>query len=562
MSKEQGGSPAAPDPADEAGEALSRRDLLAGAAFAGLAFAGWPPAAADGAVLAAAGAGAAAGMGEPAAGEPAAGFAVRVQAARLERDMPAARHLANGDEEALPRWIACFSKTLPHNALGEVDAGAYGLLRQALASRRPRDFELIPIGGRVKLANPQSALAANLVGPAPGALPLVPPPRFASAEQAGELVELYWQALARDVPFDAYDTHPLAAQAAADLARLGGFRGPRAAGKVTPRTLFRGNTPGDANGPYVSQFLWRDIAFTPIRVEQKIRTAVPALDYMTTFDDWLRIQNGAIAPAPNRFLPQARYIRSGRDLGEYVHREFTYQAALGAALILLKMGALTNAGNPYKYSRTQSPFTTFGAPYLLYLLAIVTQVALTACWYQKWMVHRRLRPEELAGRVENHRRRRAAAPLHEDLLASAALAATESRQGNALLAQAYPEGAPAHPSYPAGHAVIAGAGTTVLKAFFDESFVLPNPVVPSPDGLSLLAYQGPPLTVGGELDKLAANVGMGRNFAGIHYRSDLTEGLRFGEELALCVLREMRLTGNELFSGFHLRRFDGTRVTA
>jgi hypothetical protein len=547
------------DPADSEREAFSRRDLLAGAAAAGLAFAAWP-ATAQG-IAPGIAPGAAPGA-EAGAGETAAGFEVRVQAARLERDMPAVRHAANGDEQELPRYIACFSKALPHNALGEVDAGAYGLLLKALASRRPRDFELIPIGGRVKLANPQSAFAANLIGPAPGALALAAAPRFASAEQAGELVELYWQALARDVPFDAYDTDPVAAQAAADLSRLSAFRGPRAGGKVTPRTLFRGNTPGDLDGPYVSQFLWRDIAFTPIRVEQKIRTAVPALDYMTSFDDWLRIQNGAIAPTPNQFLPQARYIRSGRDLGEYVHREFTYQAPLGAALILLKMGALANAGNPYKYSRTQSPFTTFGAPYLLYLLAIVTQVALTACWYQKWMVHRRLRPEELGGRVENHRRHRAAAPLHEELIASAALAETERRQGNALLAQAYPEGAPAHPSYPAGHAVIAGAGATVLKAFFDESFVLPNPIVPSADGLSLVPYQGPPLTVGGELDKLAANVGRGRNFAGIHWRSDMAGGLRFGEELALCVLREMRLTGNEMFAGYHLRRFDGSRVTA
>ncbi len=528
-------------------QALSRREMIAGAALAGLALGDLPAAAVEGAAA------------PP--GEEAAGFEVRLQAARFERDLPAARHNANGDEAALPGYIACFSKTLPHNSLGEVDAGAYGLLLKALASRRPRDFELIPIGGRVKLANPQGALAANLIGPAPGALALAPPPRFASAEQAAEMVELYWQAQTRDLAFADYGTSPLAAQCAEDLSRLSGFRGPREGGGVSPATLFRGTTPGDLAGPYISQFLWRDIAFTPIRVEQKIRTAVPALDYLTAYDDWLKIQNGGIAPGANHFDPKARYIRSGRDLGEYVHREFTYQAPLGAALILLKMGALGNAGNPYKHSRTQSAFTTFGAPYLLYLLAIVTQVALTACWFQKWLVHRRLRPEELAGRVENNLRHRAEAPLHGELLASAALAATTRRQGTALLAQAYPEGAPAHPSFPAGHAVISGAGSTVLKAFFDPSFVIPNPVVPSADGLSLVPYNGPPLTVGGELDKLAANVGMGRNFAGIHWRSDMDGGLRFGEELAILVLREMRLTGNEIFAGFRLRRFDGTHVS-
>ncbi|HYL06757.1 MAG TPA: hypothetical protein VE075_12000, partial [Thermoanaerobaculia bacterium] len=102
---------------------------------------------------------------------------------------------------------------------------------------------------------------------------------------------------------------------------------------------------------------------------------------------------------------------------------------------------------------------------------------------------------------------------------------------------------------------------TVLKALFDDSYLVPKPVVPAPDGLSLRPYDGPPLTVGGELDKLAWNVGMGRAFAGIHWRSDVAAGLRFGEEVAVAVLREMKLTGNELFAGFSLRRFDGSRLT-
>jgi hypothetical protein len=38
-------------------------------------------------------------------------------------------------------------------------------------------------------------------------------------------------------------------------------------------------------------------------------------------------------------------------------------------------------------------------------------------------------------------------------------------------------------------------------------------------------------------------------------------GLALGEQVAIAVLREMKLTGNELFSGFSLRRFDATRVT-
>ena len=46
----------------------------------------------------------------------------------------------------------------------------------------------------------------------------------------------------------------------------------------------------------------------------------------------------------------------------------------------------------------------------------------------------------------------------------------------------------------------------------------------------------------------------------IHWRSDGVEGLKLGEEVAIAVLEELRLTGAELFAGYSLRRFDGRRV--
>jgi hypothetical protein len=557
-------------------ETLSRRALLErGAALAGLALAGGAFAQGSAASASAASflpeaiASPARGQRAPRASAGRTGaraerarraFKARVAAARVQDRLPDPSAATNGDEAALPGWVASYSKGLPHNALGEVDAAAYRLLLRALATGEPRDFESIPLGGFVKLANPQGGLALNLIGPDSARLAVAAPPRFASAEQAAELVELYWQALLRDVAFADYDSQPLARRAAEDLSRWPGFKGPREGGKVTPATLFRG--PGSANltGPYVSQFLYKDIFLPPMWVQQKVRTTVPGLDYLMTRDDWLACQNGAIAGV-NRFDDHPRHLRNGRDLGEFVHRDFSFQAALDACLVLLKIGAPANGGNPYKHSRTQSGFATFGPPYLFYVLAVVTQVALTTCWYQKWCVHRRLRPEEYAGRVEVVRSGGARYPIAEEVLASAGLAETVLRHASALLPQAYPEGCPTHPSYPAAHAVIAGAGVTVLKAFFDASYLVPNPVVPTPDGLALQPWSGPPLTVGGELDKLAWNIGMGRDFAGIHWRSDIEAGLDLGERGAMAVLRELRLTGNELFSGWSLRRLDGQRVT-
>src|SRR5258706_11515936 len=103
-----------------------------------------------------------------------------------------------------------------------------------------------------------------------------------------------------------------------------------------------------------------------------------------------------------------------------------------------------------------------------------------------------------------------------------------SKHGSYLLPMAFPEGSPLHPSYGAGHATVAGACVTILKAWFDESFIIPNPAQATPDGLSLVPYTGQLLTVGGELNKLAFNVAVGRNMAGIHWRSDAAASLRLG----------------------------------
>jgi membrane-associated phospholipid phosphatase len=136
-----------------------------------------------------------------------------------------------------------------------------------------------------------------------------------------------------------------------------------------------------------------------------------------------------------------------------------------------------------------------------------------------------------------------------------------SRFGSYLLPVAYPEGAPCHPAYPAGHATIAGACVTLLKACYNEAFVLPNPQTPAADGLSLTPYRGSAeLTVGGELNKLAANIAFGRNAAGVHWRSDAIQGLLLGEALAISVLADLALTYHEPFDGFSFTRFDGRSI--
>jgi hypothetical protein len=489
-------------------------------------------------------------------------YQIRVQAAQRERDRPVVEHPTNGDEQLYPNRIASYSKGLPHNSLGEVDPAAYASFIQAVTTGDPADFENIVTATRAssgKLTDPQAGLAFEMVASDSHALVQKPPPAFSSAEEAAEIAENYWMALTRDVPFAEYDGNPLIVSAVGDLSRFSRFGGPTVGKAVTTGTLFRGLTPGDLAGPYISQYMWQETLFGAERVDRRMRTTLPGLDHVTAYGDWLAVQNGGVAGV-DQYDPTHRYIRSGRDLAEWVHIDVLFQAYFNALLILLGMGAPLDANNPYNTSQTQKGFGTFGGPYIASVLCQVAKPALKAVWYQKWFVHRRLRPEAFAGRVHNQVTKAASYPIHPEILNSQALSEVFSRYGTYLLPMAFSEGSPTHPSYGAGHATVAGACVTILKAFFDESFVLPNPVEASPDGLTLVPYVGPPLTVGGELNKLASNVAIGRNIAGVHWRSDATESLKLGEELAIRMLREERGCFNEEFLGFSLTRFDGTTI--
>ncbi len=219
-------------------------------------------------------------------------------------------------------------------------------------------------------------------------------------------------------------------------------------------------------------------------------------------------------------------------------------------------------GNPYFNGSitNQGAFTSLGGPNIIDLVSKAGNMSLSGAWFQKWRVHRFLRPEALGGRIHFHKTGQRNYELHPDILNSDALNQVFSANGTYLLPMAFVEGSPTHPSYVAGHATVAGACVTVLKAFFNENFVLENNVQADSSGDNLIAYNGN-LTVGGELNKLANNVAIGRDAAGVHYRQDGIEGLVSGEQQGLALLAETTKTYNEDdFAGFTLTKFDGTTV--
>lgn len=493
-------------------------------------------------------------------------FNIRRSVNLADSRLPIPHNRPNGDEDLYDTKIGNHHKGLPHNDIGEVDLRAYLTLRRAIASGRPADFERIILGGNAKLSNPQGGLAFDLKGCDSHQTFMPKPPALASAQRAGEMVENYWMALLRDVAFAEYETNPGVSDAVAELNALEESRAPKLDGQVSAQTLFRGFADGDLAGPYVSQFLLQPVNFGALSIDQRYWTYLPGHEHLTDLPSWLAAQNGADSFARNWRDSTPRYLRNGRDLAAYVHFDSIFQPYLMAAEWLLRNRVPSSPCNPYTRSVLQAGFGTFGEPHLLSLVAEVANLALKAVWYHKWFVHRTLRPEEYGGLVHSSMIGRARHPLHSQVLNSRAVAAVFSKFGTYLLPQAYPEGCPLHPSYGQGHAAIAGACVTILKAFFEtESTVIADPVVASPDGLSLLPYNGSDrdrMSVTNELNKLAGNIAMARNFAGVHWRTDYTEALSLGETVALNLLRDERATFNEPFDGFTLSKFDGDRVTA
>ncbi|MBI1854191.1 MAG: vanadium-dependent haloperoxidase [Planctomycetes bacterium] len=504
-----------------------------------------------------------------------ASFHVRVDAAKQNALIPIPDHPDNGDEARYPNKIGSYSKGLPHDADGEVNLVAYSSFLNALHTGHPADFEAIQLGcpgNQRRLVNPQSGVAFDLQGTDSHQFAQPPAPEFASAQEAGEIVENYWMAILRDVNFLDYSASSLAASAVADLNALSDFRGPRSGGNVTPDVLFRDDLPGSTVGPYISQFMWKPTPFGVEFVDRHMRTPVAGIDFMTTFSSWLDVQNGCVPSASLTFDPTRRYIRNGRDLSQWVHIDVLFQAYFNACLILLTppdasdansggIGCPLNPGNPYNGSATQDGFGTFGPPGIKALMCEVASRALKAVWYQKWYVHRRLRPEVFAARVHKKIVDNTPYPIHSDVLNSTAINRIFLDHGTYLLPMAFPEGSPLHPAYGAGHATVAGACVTILKAVFDEDFVIPNPVVPNAAGTALVPFVGPPLTVGGELNKLASNVATGRNIAGVHWRTDAARSLKLGEALAISILRDQRGLYNETFNGYTFTKFNGVRIT-
>ena len=572
-------------------------------------------------------------------------FDIRVKATTIARNRPHPKHLSNGDEGKYSgtkeKYLASFTKGLPHDEKsGLIKNGRdFRLFVHATNTGDPDAFIATPLGPNGKARHPIWKVGTNkknpydpkrkprkvrawesqgaghtydLEGPDAQSVTMPPAPALGSEELTAEMAEVYSQALLRDVPFNAMMRKNLRGtgqkqvvvdQQSVDkveneiekLKRLEWFENTQ----ITLQTAFRGMTKGNDVGPYISQFLLAGskgldnshkpsegiIQYGSIRIDQRVRVAI-SKDYMTKWGEWFDVQNGVALGREDLYTDPVlyRFIATPRDLATYVHDDALYEAYLNACLLLLANKAKFDKGIPFQkqdYIDHQQGFAQFGGPHILSLLTEVATRALKAVRFQKFNVHRRMRPEVLAARLEKYscmpnEGKKALTKMFKELRTAGfydkkgkgnLLNLNGKPRNNRLLPMAFPEGSPMHPSYGAGHATVAGACVTILKAFFDHRAKLNlsgqgNTIafVSSSDGTKLETVKlTKPLTVEGELNKLASNISIGRNWAGVHYYSDYIESIRLGEEIAIGILKEQKLTYNETFS-MTVPLFDGGSI--
>eukprot|EP00171_Calliarthron_tuberculosum_P007910 IDg7910t1 len=536
-----------------------------------------------------------------------ASFDTRVAAAELALARGSTPSFANGEEllyrdpeTGEPNFIANFTKGLPHDNDGTVmDPNDYLAFIRAANSGDEEEIADLPLGPkrdpitkkpiwRSHLAkklglevrgweNMSAGLTFDLEGPDAQSVAMPPAPVLTSPELISEMAEVYLMALARDIEFSELcdpKNEGLVQFAIDQLNSLEWFSKPAKLGdppaEIRRRRGERSDricdgrklTPVDPNG---GDKLLGLIAYGSITISQKVRIATPGRDFMTDMKVFLDVQDGADFRGFESYEKGARFIRTIRDLATWVHFDALYEAYLNACLILLANRVPFDPNLPFQRKDkldNQDVFVNFGSAHVLSLVTEVATRALKAVRYQKFNIHRRVRPEATGGLINVNKNSTTydsscfpeVDKLTKELSAILEKVAISNEKQNKednikdlmksfLLPMAFAEGSPFHPSYGSGHAVVAGACVTILKAFFDSDYKIKDvfEVDRYEDKLVKSSFEGP-LTVTGELNKLADNVAIGRNMAGVHYFSDQFESILLGEQIAIGILEEQSLT--------------------
>jgi membrane-associated phospholipid phosphatase len=162
-------------------------------------------------------------------------------------------------------------------------------------------------------------------------------------------------------------------------------------------------------------------------------------------------------------------------------------------------------------------------------LDVAIASALQAAWYYKWLsrrplTSRRERPIEYAKR--NGIRLNVLYDLPDELN-PAYILCPDARKPNPMA-----PGTPRHPAYPSGHSTYAGAASEILSFFFGRQPAFAGAQPSRGAGMSSSDFRV-------ELERMADNIGLGRLWAGIHWRTDHEAGVKLGKTVARLVLQQL-----------------------
>jgi len=204
-------------------------------------------------------------------------------------------------------------------------------------------------------------------------------------------------------------------------------------------------------------------------------------------------------------LPGQQVVRTGRGLARAVENETPGLYHRHVADYLMK-------------SRNWSPPRQ---ALVWAALDVAIASALQAAWYYKWIAQGREKGSCTAFRerpVEYAIRNKIDFNVlydHPDELNPTLMRCPEKNPGT-----------PRHPAYPSGHSTYSAAASEILKFFFGAETTPPF-------------FGEPKLPLATELDYLADNIGLGRMWAGVHWRSDHEAGQKLGRVIACLVLGQL-----------------------
>lgn len=94
-------------------------------------------------------------------------------------------------------------------------------------------------------------------------------------------------------------------------------------------------------------------------------------------------------------------------------------------------------------------------------------------------------------------------------------------------------GTPRHPAYPSGHSTYSGAASLILEYFFGNDCTPAD--LPHDDRVPV----DPDSRLKEEIRNMTDNIGMGRLWAGIHWRSDHEAGMKLGRTVGRMVIQQL-----------------------